>query len=245
MAKARAKRSALERAVRDLLVEKAKAKFKSLFRTEYDPAWGAGVLAAFQRLHAQDDAVRRLAPNVRRTPNRVRKLVRAHGLEHDPFQPGTAPSLVSMAVAAGGDNNTLKRWFISDDPVAAKKRFASFRISVVEFFESVPANTKGKRGSFGDVGRWKAEGFNDRRILTDGELVAIMICIAPESVTLFEADLDGMPKDIEQEVRRRERRQMRDTRRRWGSEPAVRTPDQRAAERKKKAILPWPQGRTT
>jgi hypothetical protein len=242
VAKPKARPSPLERAVRELLVRKAKARFKKLFGTEFDPDWGASVFAHFKKLQAQDDAVRKLAPNIRRTPNRVRAFIRSQGLENDPFQPGNAPSLVSMAAAAQEGDIALKTWFIKKDPIAHERRYASFRIAVVEFFESLPANVIGKSGSAEDLERWNAEGFNDRRVLTDGELVTIMICIAPGSVTLFQAELDGPPEQTELKVRRRELEQMRDVRRRWGTERRPSTPAQRAAEKNKKPLLPWPQG---
>lgn len=170
--------------------------------------------------------------------------MKAHGLDKDPFRPGTAPVLGALALAARGTNAAMKKWILSEDPIARERPFASLRSFIIYFFETVPACSD-RRGTFGDYGRAQRQGFNDRRTLTDGELVAIMICVQPASVSLSREDAAGPTQQTVPAVLARERREMKDARKKHGTEKRLTTHAQRAAERKKKALLPRPWDPTT
>lgn len=229
--------SAKAESLRDALVRRAKRRFRVLFGVPYDDVWGAKVRKHRRALQKQDEAARKAAVDIRRTPNKVRRLVRAHGLEDHPYRPGTAPVLGILATISRRSTAEMKQWVLSEDPIAAERPYASLRSFLVVQFEVLPARSD-RRGTFGDLARWKREGFNDARVLTDNELVGIMICVEPKFVKLSPADVSlGVARGLAV-VLERERRAMKEAREKHGAVDRPLTSEGRKMEAQKSPLLP-------
>lgn len=223
--------------IRRFVLAAAERVFRKLFGVPYQRAWGASVRARWRDLQRQDTVARTAAANIRRSPNRARALVRSFGLASDPYRPGTAPALAILASVTQGSKQEMKAWVLSEDTIASEKPFASLRTFVVRLFEVLPATSE-RTGSFADLGLWKRQGYNDARVLTDAELVAIFICLDERAVNIGADDLQYPPADAARRVRDRERREMKKVRKKYGLVEPPRTRKAKAEEAKKKAILP-------
>lgn len=228
--------AARKQRLRQLLEQAAHATFRETFRHDFDPAWGAAVLRYHRHLVDEEREARRLLTNIRRTPGKVRE---AAG-RRDPTSVVSRAMFELICVARGTDAQMKEYSLLDADLGGSSRGIASLRQFVVGQFGEVAARNP-------DLppprGTWMySQIINDVRVLTEPELVALMVCLDVDSVGLTDADARSNPQGRVKAVLDRERRAMKDARRTAGHAPgtpgAPRPLASRAVEAKKRPILP-------
>lgn len=229
-AKVRAER---KRQLRALLIEGAHKTFRQTFRHNYDAAWGAAVVRYHKHVVDEEREARTLLTNIRRTPGKVREAARRRDRTRV-----ASPAMFELMCVARGTDAQMKEYSLLEAGLGSSRRLGAFRHFIVAQFGEVPARNPDHPPP---RGTWTYRRIvNDVRVLTENELVALMVCLDPKSVSLTTDDLHYEPDQCLKVVLDRERRAMKDARRQVQetSGSAPRSAAERLAESRKHPILP-------